>query len=202
MPRNHLTARLSAVVFTAACSLAACSLAGCSSAGPKAAASSDTSAFTMTKGNPAKSGGTHLLVYSVNSDGPGLRSIVTGTIGDYGPAMTVYPDGKADPAHSSQLELELTRGSFRLSIAALDKAFAGATSHEPIYPGTCSDFASVTAAAPIVARSGTGAYRSISGSFEMTATLNEVEANSCKSGSPAAFRWQVISLSGSGTVSP
>jgi hypothetical protein len=191
-----MTAMLGAVGF-----IIAFALAGCSSAGPKATASSDAS-VAMTKDNSANSGGTHILVYSINSDGVDLRSIVTGTIGDYGPAETIYPDGKADPAHSSQLELKLTRGSFRLSIAALDKAFVRATSHEPIYPRTCSDFVSVTAAAPIVARSGTGSYRGISGSFQMTATLDEVEASSCKPASPASFLWQVISLTGSGTLSP
>jgi len=197
MLRNHLTTVLGAAVF-----IAAFSLAGCSSAGPRAAASNDASVAITAKDNSANSGDTHILVYSINTDGADLRSIVTGTIGDYGPAETIYPDGKADPTHSSQLELKLTRGSFRLSIAALDKAFVGAASHEPIYPRTCSDFFSVTAPAPIVARSGTGSYRGISGSFQMTATLDEVEANSCKSASPASFLWQVISLTGSGTVSP
>lgn len=48
--------------------------------------------------------------------------------------MTIYPDGKVDPAHTSELELRLTRGSFRLSIAALDQAFVSAASHEPISP--------------------------------------------------------------------
>jgi hypothetical protein len=197
MHRNQLTAVLGAVVF-----IAAFSLAGCSSAEPKAATSSDMSVATTTKGSSGNSGAAHILVYSINSDGVDLRSIVTGAIGDYGPAVTIYPDGKADPAHSSQLELKLTRGSFRLSIAALNKAFVRAASHEPIYLRTCSDFFSVTAAAPIVTRSGTGSYRGISGSFQMTATLDEVEANSCKSASPGSFLWQVISLTGSGTVSP
>jgi hypothetical protein len=148
----------------------------------------------------ADSGETHIAVYSINSDGADLRSIVTGTVGDYGPAVTVYPDGKVDPAHTSELELKLTHGSFRLSIAALDKVFVRAASHEPIYPRTCSDFIRVTAAAPIVAGSGTSSYRGISGSFQMTLTLYEAESPSCKPAAPANFLWQVISLTGSGTV--
>ena len=45
-------------------------------------------------------------------------------------------------------------------------------------------------------------HRGISGSFQMTATLDEVEANSCKPASPANLLSQVISLTGSGTVFP
>jgi len=44
--------------------------------------------------------------------------------------------------------------------------------------------------APIVPGSGTGSYQGIKGTFKMTATLNEVEASSCKAGSPANFTAQ------------
>ena len=97
------------------------------------------------------------------------------------------------------MKLSLTRGSFRLSTAGLERKFAMATRHEPVYPGTCSDFASIRAAVPIVAGSGTGAYRGIGGSFSVTATLHEVEAAPCSHAS--AFRWQAIIASGPGSVS-
>jgi hypothetical protein len=121
-------------------------------------------------------------------------------IGDYGPAVSIYPDGQVGPAHNSELELRLTRGSFRLSIAALDKTFVQAASHEPIYPKTCTDLISVTGTTPIVAGSGTDAYRGIRGSFRATLTLNEVEARPCQP-SPGAFRKQLITIAGSGTIS-
>lgn len=126
--------------------------------------------------------------------------MVSGVIGDYGPAVTVYPDGQVDPQHNSEMELRLAQGSFRLRIASVDKTFVKATSHEPIYPKTCTDHISVTGTAPIVAGSGTGAYRGISGSFPVTVTLNEVEAKPCQP-SPGAFRWQLITLAGTGKVS-
>jgi hypothetical protein len=139
------------------------------------------------------------MVYSINSDGPDFRALVTGAVGDYGPAVTVLPDGTADPTHGSDLELKLTHGSFRLSIADLGREFAQAASHEPIYPRTCSDFISVTAVTPIVAGSGTGSYRGISGSFRLTITADEVEKKPCQ---PAAsFQWQVLLLAGHGTIS-
>ena len=148
----------------------------------------------------ATGGKANIMIYGVNTDGAYWHAIISGVIGDYGPAVSIYPDGKVDPMHNSQMELRLTRGSFRLSIAALDKAFVKATSHEPIYPKTCTDLISVTGTTPIVAGSGTGAYRGISGGFPVTITLNEVEARPCQP-SPGAFRAQLITVSGSGTVS-
>jgi hypothetical protein len=150
---------------------------------------------------PAAAAGTaNIMIYSVNTDGAYFHAIVSGVIGDYGPAVTIYPDGHVDPAHNSEMELRLTHGSFRLSIAALDKAFVKATSHEPIYPKTCTDLVSVTGTTPIVAGSGTGAYHGIRGSFPVTVTLNEVEARPCRP-SPGAFRAQLITVAGSGTIS-
>jgi hypothetical protein len=150
---------------------------------------------------PAAAGGTaNIMIYGVNTDGAYWHAVVSGVIGDYGPAVSIYPDGKVDPAHNSEMVLRLTHGSFRLSIAALDKAFVKATSHEPIYPKTCSDLLSVTSTTPIVPGSGTGAYRGISGSFPVTVTLNEVEQKPCQP-SPGGFAAQLITVAGSGTVS-
>jgi hypothetical protein len=177
MTRNRLGAVLGAAVLGAAVL-----------AGTLAATRVSMSAATSA----AARGHAEIMLYSINSDGPDFRAIIAGAVGDYGPAVTVGPN-------RSVMRLSLTRGSFRLSIAGLDKKFAMATRHEPIYPGTCSDFASVRAAVPIVAGSGTGGYRRISGSFAVTATLHEVEATPCPHSN--AFRWQAIMASGPGTVS-
>jgi hypothetical protein len=192
MHKNCLTALHGAGML--ACAFA---LAGCALSPSKASASN----VTTTRATGVGIGNTHIMAYSINSDGPELRSIVTGAIGDYGPAVTVDPDGRADSEHASELELKLTHGSFRLSVKSVEQAFAEAASKEPVYSGTCSDFISVEAAAPIVAGSGTGSYRGISGSFQLTITLNEVEASSCKPANPAAFRWQSIVLAGLGNIS-
>jgi hypothetical protein len=74
------------------------------------------------------------MIYGVNTDGAYWHAIVSGVIGDYGPAVSIYPDGQVDPAHSSEMELRLTGGSFRLGIAALDKALVKAGSHAPVNP--------------------------------------------------------------------
>jgi hypothetical protein len=174
----------------AAMLVAAIAITGCASAAAKTSAPRSSGAGRQVR----------IMVYSINSDGPDFRAVLAGAIGDYGPAVTVYPDGKVDPEHTSELELNLTRGSFRLNIAELDQRFTAVTSHEPIYPRTCSDYVSVTVPVPVVAGSGTGSYQKISGSFTVTATLNEDETPPCQEAT--TFLWQVITMSGSGTLTP
>ena len=168
---------------------------GCVSAATKPPAA----ATSMARAAAATGGTANIMIYGVNTDGAYWHAIVSGVIGDYGPAVSIYPDGQVDPAHNSELELRLTHGSLRLSIAALDKAFVTAGSHAPIYPKTCTDLIGVTGTTPIVAGSGTGAYRAIGGSFPVTLTLDEVEAGPCQP-SPGAFRAQLITVAGSGTI--
>ena len=125
---------------------------GCLSAAakpPAAAAAASARAAT------AAGGTANIMIYGVNTDGAYWHAIISGVIGGYGPAVSIYPDGQVDPAHNSEMELRLTHGSFRLSIAALDKKFVKSASHEPVYPKTCTDLISVTGTTPPVAGSGT-----------------------------------------------
>jgi hypothetical protein len=195
MRRNRYTAAFGAIALTAV------TTAGCAAATPSAGrggtAAGGTPVATMAR---ATGGAANIMIWSVNSDGAYFRAIVSGVIGDYGPAVTVYPDGHVDPMHNSEMELKLARGTFRLAIGAIDKRFVKATSHEPTYPKTCSDLISVTGTTPIVAGSGTGAYRGISGSFPVTITLNEVEQTPCQP-TAGGFLAQLITIAGSGTVS-
>jgi hypothetical protein len=163
-----------------------------------AACSAPAMARTSASGT-AVNGTANVMLYSISSDGPSFRAVVTGAAGDYGPAVTVYPDGKVDPEHNSEMELNLTRGSFRLDIEQLDKEFVMAASHEPIYPRTCSDLFDFSVGVPIVPGSGTGAYRGITGGFSVTVTGDEVAAKPCSAQS--RFLWQVIVITGRGSVS-
>jgi hypothetical protein len=132
------------VVAVAACGVLL--TGGCVSAAAKTPAATRAPAAASIA---APTGGkANIMIYGVNTDGAYWHGIISGVIGDYGPAVSIYPDGKLDPAHNSEMELRLTRGSFRLSIAALDKAFVKATRHEPIYPKTCTDLISVTGTTP------------------------------------------------------
>jgi hypothetical protein len=164
-----------------------------------AACSAPARARTSAPGSAAVHGTANIMLYSINSDGPDFRAVVSGVIGDYGPAVTVYPDGKVDPEHNSEMELELTRGSFRLSIEQLDKKFVEAASREPVYPRTCSDHFDFSVGVPIVPGSGTGAYQGITGQFSVTVTADEVAVRPCSAQSQ--FLWQVIVVAGRGSVS-
>ena len=172
----------------------AVAIAGCGSAASATAASTTTTPTT-----PPLSRNTHITLYSINSDGPRFQAIVTGAVGDHGQAVSVYPDGRIDPEHDSDLSLRLGRGSFLLSAAVLDKAVINAFRHWPGDPATCSGHISVTAAVPVVPGSGTGAYRGMTGGFTLTATVDEIDE---KSGCTAtgAFIAQVIVITGQGTV--
>ena len=145
-------------------------------------------------------GATHIAVWSVNSDGPDFQAIVTGGVGDHGPGVTVHPDGSVDPSHSSELELKLAHGSFRLSIAKLDATFVKAVGQWPYNKQTCSIHGAVTATAPVVAGSGTGAYRGITGGFTLTISLDEDYIKGPTCSEETAFQSQLIMITGTGSV--
>ena len=79
--------------------------------------------------NPATSTTTHLTAYTAD-DGPTEQVILAGAVADYGQAVSVNPDGSVNPEHNSLMELRLQYGTFRLDIAAVDKAFVAAIGHE------------------------------------------------------------------------
>jgi hypothetical protein len=190
----HMLRNRPAAIFGTAVLAGALAVTGCA-----ASAASTSAASTATASPTAAADSAHLMVYSINSDGPDFRAIVTGAIGDYGPAVTVFPDGKVDPSHTHDLELKLTHGSFKLSITELDQRFVAVTTHEPIYPRTCSDYMTASAPMAIVPGSGTGAYRGISGRFAVTITADEVEQKPCQP--VGAIQWQALVLRGPGRVS-
>lgn len=199
MHRNSLSRVFSTQVLSAAALAAALTMAGCAPAATKTGSTKMGSTVTDGTKTRVARGHADVMVYSINSDGPDFRAIVTGAVGDYGPAVTVYPDGKVDPKHTSEMTLELTHGSFRLGIASIDKQIISAFRHWPGNASTCSGSISVTAAAPIVAASGTGSYRGISGGFYLRATIDEVDVKPVCDGT-SKFLSQVILMTGSGTV--
>src|SRR5271156_1299608 len=185
--------------FAIATALAgALTLAGCTAAAASSTAATSGTAQAGAGNSASLPGLTHVMAYSINTDNPVLTSVVSGAIGDYGPAEEVSPGSTGVSAHGGELELTLTRGTFRLNIADIDKKFIEGTSHEPVFPRTCSTYVSVSDAVPIVPGSGTGTYQGIAGTFAMTLTLNEVHDSPCTT-SVSILR-QVIVLSGAGKI--
>jgi len=199
-PRNRYASLLAAVLLAGALAMTGCASAAPKTSTARTAASGGTPPAATGQATTAAAGNVHITAYSINSDGPHFRVILTGAVGDYGPGVTVYPNGKIDPRHTSEMELKLTHGSFRLSIASLGQKLVSAFRHFPANPRTCSGTVTVAAAAPIVTGSGTGLYRGISGSFSLTTTIDEVDAQPVCNGT-SRFLSQVIVMAGSGTIS-
>ncbi len=207
MPRDRLfQSRSAAVLWTAVLGTAVLGSAMLGSAmlgaviwpTSSGAASTVTAAAGRTPATGAVHGVANLVIYSINSDGPDFQAIISGAIGDYGPAVTVLPDGKVDPEHTSEMELELRHGTFRLYIEPIANKFRAKTSHEPVFAQTCSDYFDVTASVPIVVGSGTGSYRGITGNFSLNLMGNEDQVSPPCSN---VFARQILLLTGSGTVS-
>jgi hypothetical protein len=190
------------LLLVAATLLAACSAnphkVAAPAVSPSVAANVSAGSTTDPSGSAATSN-THLLGYSTN-DGPDSTVILTGAIGDTGQGESIYANGAVDPDHSADLKLTLRTGSLRISIADLDKRFVDALKTASFNTQTCSGRVSVTAATPIVPGSGTGLYRGITGSFELTLGVDEVvDRSSCSFSGPTAG--QLLVIEGEGTVS-
>lgn len=191
---------------TAAATLSVLAVLGCTAATASANPTATRTVNPTRTANPTATlpanPTTHLTAYTTD-DGPTEHVILTGPIADYGPAVSVNPDGSVNPEHDSQLELRLQHGTFRLDIAAVDKAFVTAVGHQfPTDPATCSGSVSITQRVPIVKGSGTGAYRNAAGDFTLTLTLDEVDQPA--PGHPCdgtqTFLSQTIVTTGSGNV--
>ncbi|WP_194914579.1 hypothetical protein [Catenulispora rubra] len=175
---------------TAAAALGVLTILGCS------AATADASAAKT----PVTAA--HLTGFTTD-DGPTEQVILSGAVGDFGKGVSVNPDGSVNPEHNSQLELQLQRGTFRLDIASIDKAFVAAMAHQfPSDPATCSGHIDVTQHVAVVKGSGTGAYRGVSGDFTLTLSLDEVDKPTA--GQPCdgtqAFVSQTIITAGPGNL--
>lgn len=140
-----------------------------------------------------------LVGYSTN-DGPRARVVLTGAVGDYGQAISVHPDGSTDPDHNSQLELRLSKGTFRLDISGLGARLAQQFQNFPSDRVSCSGLVTVSQKAPVVGGDGTGAYAHLTGSFALLVRISEVDrVGGCGPSSP--FLAQAVVISGDGRVS-
>ncbi len=191
-------------IFAFAAFAGALLAAGCASAATNTLANTPAAGGTSAARSPAPGrpagpqastarGRVQISGYSDN-DGPKSAVVLTGAIGDFGAGVRIDANGTKE---YSQLDLEVTHGSFRLSIAGIERDLVSAFSHFPSNTKTCSGIVTVTGTTPIVAGSGTGAYRGISGSFTTTITIHEVDSwPKC-----SALLAQTIVQASAGTVS-
>ncbi|MFG2793834.1 hypothetical protein [Streptomyces sp. NPDC048419] len=170
-------------------------LAGCGSSGTPGRSGSAPVASSSGAGSRT----VNLVAYS-HDDGPTSSVILTGAIGDYGSAESVTPGGAVDSDHRGDLQVRLTRGSFRIHVADIDKQLVTAFASFPPNRTTCSGNVVAAGPAPVVRGSGTGSYRGLTGTFRLTMTIAEVDARThCTPSS--AFLKQAVVTAGSGSVS-
>jgi len=136
-------------------------------------------------------GNVHLTDYTDN-DTVTSAVILTGAVGDYGTA-------KRDQGRG-ELDLDLSRGSFRLDFADLYGRFLALMRHLSVNEHTCSFEATASARVPIVSGSGTGVYATIGGEFDLSTTLDEVDhPGACRETAP--YLAQQILTTGWGNIS-
>src|SRR5579862_7904840 len=83
------------------------SATACTSGAAKASSASSASSGPSQTATTVPGGNVNLMVYTINSDSPDYRAILDGAIGDFGPAVSVFLNGKVDPENDSQMELQL-----------------------------------------------------------------------------------------------
>lgn len=153
---------------------------------------------------PSTQGGTVHIIDYTNDDGAVTTAVLTGAIGDLGQGDSVNPDGTLSPEHT-ELNLVLSQGTFRIDIADLVKKFVTAAGNATWQhgPKSCSGYMKTSDSAPIIAGSGTGDYRGITGTFHMTMTGAEVDAPTTagQCNVTGAFLSQIIVTEGTATVS-
>lgn len=144
-------------------------------------------------------------VASVNSKNKPSPVVITGAFADYGRTQAVNSSGKPD-SNGNYVKVSLKRGTFRVNIKQLNSAFSSMGVPSDYNSSNCSaSYSAGPVAVPIVGGTGTGSYKGITGSINMTATVAVIlprsSNGSCGSNSNAnpVAAWGEIT--GSGTVS-
>jgi len=143
-------------------------------------------------------------IYAPQSDSIHGTIYVTGAIGDYGKTLTINSKGKATSG-GNFVKITLHKGTFEVNSTAFN---AKSNNLQPtVYAATCS--ATGTVSGPVTLFNGTGLYKGISGTVNITATFgflgplfksgkNKGQCNFSNNAQPIS---QYTSITGLGTVS-
>ena len=131
--------------------------------------------------------------------------VFVGAIGDYGTALNVNKNGKADP-NGNFVKMKLTKGTFEVDVTAMNKQINSDTRPQVESRATCS--AAFSGSAPVTFLKGTGLYKGISGTANVTLTFGGVgsryksgpKKGQCRNGD-SNQRAQFGFVTGQGTVS-
>ncbi|HEY2564800.1 MAG TPA: hypothetical protein VGI44_13880 [Acidimicrobiales bacterium] len=155
----------------------------------------------------AQSGGAIKVFSPVNTSNTGNKPtpvVFTGAIGDYGTTVSVNSAGKSD-SNGNFTKITLKKGGFTVDSSSLNAAFNSSGAPSDFNSTNCSASISVgPATVTIVSDSGTGAYKGISGSVDLSANLALIlpkKNGSCNTSNSANPVAAYGALTGSGTVS-
>jgi hypothetical protein len=155
-------------------------------------------------GAPSTPAGGPVQIYAPQSSSVHGTIVITGALGDFGKTLTINRSGKAD-GNGNFVKITLHKGTFKVNSTTFN---AKANNAQPtVYKATCS--AVGTATGPVTLFDGTGLYRGISGTVNITATFgfigplfksgkNKGQCNLSNNAQPIS---QYTLITGSGTVS-
>ena len=130
--------------------------------------------------------------------------VITGAFADYGSTRNVNSSGKPD-ANGTLVKVSLKKGTFTVDGSQLDNAFNNVNPTDFSSSSCSASFTAGPVPVPIVADSGTGDYRGISGTITMTGQaaliLPKTKSGSCNQSNNATpvAAWGIIT--GTGTIS-
>jgi hypothetical protein len=164
----------------------------------------DAPAFATT--TPSTPAGGPVRLFATPGNGGSATIVITGAIGDYGNALNVNKNGTADPK-GNYVKVTLHKGTFEINSTTLNAKTNSLGSQTPIDKATCSMEAS--ASAPVTLLDGTGLYKGITGTLNVTITeafilpvytsgKNKGQCNESQNAQPVADYGSIV---GSGTVS-
>jgi hypothetical protein len=143
-------------------------------------------------------------LYAPAGNGNSQHIVFVGAIGDYGTATNVDKNGKVNP-NGNFVRAKLKRGAFEIDVTAVNKQLNSGAAPRVESHATCS--AAFTGSAPVTFFNGTGLYKGISGTANVTITFGGVgsryksgpKKGQCKQGD-SNKRAQFGFVTGQGTV--
>ena len=174
------------------------------SAGAAVLAASAIAGVVAGASAAAPTGGPIAMYASAGNNGS-PKVVFVGAIGDYGKARNVNKNGKIDP-NGNFVKVMLKKGTFEIDSTALNTQTSD-PAPQVANQATCS--ATFSASGPVTFFNGTGLYKGISGTANLTITFGGVgsryksgaKKGQCKPGDVTNPRAQYGFVTGQGTVS-
>jgi len=169
------------------------------------AAALAVAAVLVGSGAAATPAGGQVQLWASAGNGNSQHVVFAGAIGDYGTAVNVNKNGKPNP-NGNYAKLKLTKGTFMLDVTAMNKAIN--SGHPQVVSNTTCSAAFTSSSTPVTFFNGTGLYKGISGTANLTVSFGGVGSHyksgpkkgQCKQGDQnpkASFGF----ITGQGTVS-